>query len=196
MSAINLVKQIKFLLEISSTRQIIRRYFVVNGFDGALTMLGIITGFLFSASADLPVIISACHGAAIALGVSGVSSAYISETAERQRALLQLEDAMIKDLHDSAHGHAARLMPMLIALVNGFSPLIISILIILPLWLANAGITLPAQPMHLAIVNALIMIFLLGVFLGRIAAISWIRSGLQTLVIAVLTTALIYFVLA
>ena len=192
----SLVGQIKFLLEISSTRQIMRRYFVVNGFDGALTMLGMITGFLFTAPTELAVIISACLGAAIALGVSGVSSAYISESAERRRALLKLEDAMVSDLHESAHGHAARWVPMLIALVNGSSPLLISLLIILPLWIANAGIGLPMQPLHLAIAIALLLIFLLGVFLGRIAAISWIRSGLQTLLIAVFTAGLIYLILA
>jgi len=188
--------QIKFLLEISSTRQIMRRYFVVNGFDGALTMLGMITGFLFTAPTELSVMISACLGAAIALGVSGVSSAYISEAAERRRALLKLEDAMMSDLHESAHGHAARWVPMLIALVNGSSPLLISLLIILPLWLANAGVELPVQPLYLAIAIALLLIFLLGVFLGRIAAISWVRSGLQTLLIAIFTAGLIYLVLA
>lgn len=187
-----LLEQVKFLLDISSTREILRRYFVVNGFDGALTMLGLIAGFLFSPATGLPVIISACLGAAIALGVSGVSSAYISELAERRRALLKLEDAMVTDLHDSAHGDAARLVPVLVALVNGFSPLIISLLIIMPLLLANGGVVLPVQPLHLAIAVAFFLIFLLGVLLGKIAAISWVRSGLQTLVIAALTAGLIY----
>jgi VIT1/CCC1 family predicted Fe2+/Mn2+ transporter len=36
------------------------------------------------------------------------------------------------------------------------------------------------------------LIFLLGVMLGRVAGISWMRSGIQTLLVAVLTAALIY----
>ena len=80
----NLLSQARFLLEISRTHGIMRRYFVVNGFDGALTMLGLITGFLVSAPVELAVVIGSCLGAAIALGVSGVSSAYISEAAERR----------------------------------------------------------------------------------------------------------------
>ncbi len=188
----NLLHQAKFLLRITKTHSIVRRYFVVNGFDGALTMLGIIIGFLVSTPADLSVIISACLGAAIALGMSGASSAYLSESAERQRALRKLEDAMISDLQESSHGEAARFTPLFIALVNGSSPLIISLLILMPLWLSDAGIPLPLSPLYASIILALLLMFLLGVFLGRIANISWLRSGVQTLLVAVVTSALIY----
>ena len=188
----SLFQQAKFLLRITRTHDIVRRYFVVNGFDGALTMLGLIIGFLVSTPADLSLIINACLGAAIALGVSGVSSAYVSESAERKRALGKLEEAMISNLQESAHGEAARLAPILIALVNGSAPLIISLLILIPLWLSNAGISLPLPPLYAAIIIALLLVFLLGVFLGRIAGISWLRSGVQTLLIAIVTAALIY----
>jgi len=188
----NLYQQAVFLLRITRSHGILRRYFVVNGFDGALTMLGLIIGFLVSAPADLSVIINACLGAAIALGMSGLSSAYISEAAERKHALGKLEEAMIHDLQESAHGKAARWTPLLVALVNGSAPLIISLLILLPLWLSNAGLPLPLSPLYIAIIVALLLIFLLGVFLGRIAGISWLRSGIQTLLVAVLTAALIY----
>ena len=184
--------QIKFLLDISRTRDIVRRYFVVNGFDGALTMLGLIIGFIVSESDDLSVILNVCLGAAIALGMSGLSSAYISESAERKRALAKLEQAMISDLGDSAHGEASRWVPLLIGLVNGLAPLVISFLILIPIALAISGVTLPLSPLYAAIIIALFLIFLLGVFLGRIADISWLRSGLQTLLIAVVTATLIY----
>ncbi len=188
----SLFQQAKFLLRITRTRDIVRRYFVVNGFDGALTMLGLIIGFLVSTPADLSLIINACLGAAIALGVSGVSSAYVSESAERKRALGKLEEAMISNLQESAHGEAARLAPILIALVNGSAPLIISLLILIPLWLSNAGVPLPLPPLYAAIIIALLLVFLLGVFLGRIAGVSWLRSGIQTLLIAIATAVLIY----
>jgi len=67
--------QAKHLLRITSTQDIVRRYFVVNGFDGELTMLGLISGFLISSSENTDVIINVYLGAAIALGVSGKSSA-------------------------------------------------------------------------------------------------------------------------
>lgn len=187
-----LINQLRFFLNITSTHEIIRRYFVVNGFDGALTMLGMIMGFLISDSENISTIINACLGAAIALGVSGVSSAYISESAERRRALTKLEDAMVSDLQQTAHGDATKWVPMLIALVNGFAPFSISLLILSPLLLVNAGLLLPVAPLYVAIIIALILIFLLGVFLGRISGVSWLRSGLQTLIVALLTLVLIY----
>jgi len=141
----NPLTQIRFLLRITHTHSLVRRYFVVNGFDGALTMLGLIMGFLISEPADLSVIISACLGAAIALGVSGVSSAYVSELAERRRALRKLEDAMVADLQQGAHGEAARWIPMLVALVNGSAPLIICLIIIIPLWRSMFPSSLPSS---------------------------------------------------
>jgi predicted membrane protein (TIGR00267 family) len=189
---VNLLDKARYLLRLTRTHGIVRRYFVVNGFDGALTMLGIITGFRFGTPADLAITINACLGAAIALGMSGMSSAWVSESAERRRALGELEAAMATDLLDSAHGRAARRVPLLIALVNGSAPLLISLLIIVPLWLAHAGVPLPVAPLHAAIAVALAAVFLLGVFLGRISGVSWARSGLQTLLIALATAALIY----
>ena len=188
-----LLQQIKFILRITRSHDIVRRYFVVNGFDGALTMLGLIMGFLFSSRTELSVIMNVCVGAAIALGMSGMSSAYVSEYAERKHDLDQLEKAMISDLQESAHGDAARGVPLLIALVNGLAPLVISFLILTPLFLALNGIPLPASPLYLAIFVALLLIFLLGVFLGRVAGISWLRSGTQTLIVASITSILIWF---
>lgn len=190
----NLLNQAKLLISISRTNDIVRRYFVVNGFDGALTMLGMIIGFLISATEDLTVVMNACLGAAIALGMSGLSSAYVSEVAERKHALDKLEKAMISDLSDTAHGEAARWVPLWIALVNGAAPLFISLLILLPLWLSAAGIALPVSPFYIAIAVAMMLVFLLGVLLGRIADISWLRSGVQTLLVALVTVALIYLI--
>jgi len=189
---VNLLQRAGFLLRITRSHRIARRYFVVNGFDGALAMLGLIIGFLISAPDNLTVINNVCLGAGIALSMSGISSAYISEAAERKRALGKLEEAMVADLSESAHGDAARRVPMMIAMVNGLAPLVISLLILLPLWLANNGIHLPVSPLYASIAIALLLIFLLGVFLGRIAGASWLRSGIQTLLVALVTAAIIY----
>lgn len=175
-------------------RGIARRYLVVNGFDGALTMIGIITGFYLAPSVDLTVVISACLGGAIALGVSGVSAALVSESAEQRRALNELEGAMLTDLSDSAHGRAARLLPPFIALVNGGSPFLIAIIIIAPIWLAERGVPMPLGALETALLVALVILFGLGIYLGRIAGRALWRAGLQTLVIAVVTLVLVTLV--
>ena len=185
-------RQFQQFISISQSYEIARRYFVVNSFDGALTMLGLLLGFYFSKSADLAVTIPACLGAAIALTMSGLTSAYLSEKAERKREFKKLQDAMVSDLSGSAQDKASRWVPIWVALINGLSPLLMSLIIITPLWLAQLGFVLPLGPFELAIGIAFVLIFLLGVFLGRVSGTFWLFSGLQTLVIALVTAFLIY----
>ena len=173
---------------------IARRYFVVNGFDGALTMLGLLTGFYFNEQTPLAVVIGACLGAAVALGISGLTSAYLSESAERQRALADLEEAMIADLSASTHGTASRLLPLVIALVNGAAPLSVSLLVISPLWLSQTGVPLPLDPLLSAIAAAFLCIFGLGIFLGSIGGIFWLWSGVKAVLVALVTVAIIFLI--
>ena len=70
----HLLKRIGLLIRIIRSQLIFRRYVVVNGFDGALTMLGLIMGFIVN-EPEVPILLNACLGAAIVLGMSGVSSA-------------------------------------------------------------------------------------------------------------------------
>ena len=177
----------KFLLHLHRARGIVRRYFITNGFDGALTMLGMMAGFYTHEDTDIAVALSASMGAAVALFMSGISSAYLSEAAERKKELNELERALIKDLTESDYGEASRYLPIIVALVNGFSPLTISLLIISPLWWVALGFQLPWSPFLLAILIALVTIFLLGLFLGSISKTFWLWAGLRTLAIAGLT---------
>ena len=188
---INLFGRLRFLFQLSSAHTIARRYFVTNGFDGALTMLGLIIGFYSSNNVAIPVVINACLGAAIALGVSGLSSAYVSEIAEREKELKELEQAVIDDLENTAHGRAARLTPLLIAAVNGLAPLLMALLIIAPLWLSEVGVVLPLPPLESSILVAFLVLFLLGSFLGVVSGRFWLWSGLRMLIIALLTAGVI-----
>lgn len=182
------------LLRLGHAREIMRRYFVVNGFDGALTMLGIIMGFRMSGDAELPTVLHACTGAAVALGVSGTSSAYISESAERHRALRELERAMIADLSATAHGAAARVAPVAIALINGLAPLLLSALIVLPIALAATGISTALDPVILSLIVAFGIIFVLGAYLGRLSGRFWLLAGGRAVLIAAVTAGIIYLI--
>ncbi len=186
-------KKKHLMLHILRARSIARRYLITNGFDGALTMLGMITGFYTSGMTELSVAISACLGAAVALFISGLSSAYLSEKAEREKELRELEQALVTDLKESDYGMASRYLPILVALVNGLSPLLLSLLIILPLFLAEQGYVLLLSPFINSIIVALICVFFLGLFLGKISKTFWLWSGLRTLAIAIITVAIILF---
>jgi len=184
-------RQLRFLFQLTRAHTIARRYFVTNGFDGALTMLGLTMGFYSSDNVATPVIISACLGAAIALTVSGLASAYVSELAERKKELKELEQAVVGDLENTAHGRAARWVPIFIAVVNGFSPMLMALLIMTPLWLSEAGIALPLTALECAIVTAFLTLFMLGVLLGTVSGQFWLWSGLRTLIIALITAGIV-----
>ncbi len=180
-------QRIRFLLNLTKAHSIARRYFFTNGYDGALTMLGLLMGFYASGGAPVRTAISACMGAAIALCISGLSSAYISESEERKKELGELENALIDDLSDTDFSRAMKWTPVWIAFVNGFAPFLISLFIIIPLWLAQFGISLPLPPLELAIASALFVIFLLGIFLGKATGTFWLATGFRALLIAVVT---------
>lgn len=157
-------------------------------------MLGLTMGFYTSGAVGIPLAINACLGAAIALGMSGITSAYISEAAEKEKELRELQQALVADLGESDYGYAARYIPILVAVVNGLAPFLISLLIITPLWLAQHDVGLPLAPLDASIALAFLTIFLLGVFLGRISGTFWLWTGLRTTIIALLTTFLILLV--
>lgn len=182
------------ILRISRAHDIARRYLVVNGFDGALAMLGLNVGFLTSEGVSIPTAISACTGTAIALCVSGLSSGYVSEAAERKKELHELEQAMVSDLDTSVYGTAARYVPWLISLVNGLAPLLAAMVVITPLWFYDSHVGWPFPPIESAIVAAFIMVFILGILLGRIGGTFWLWAGIRTLLIALVTSVVIMLV--
>lgn len=183
--------EVRLLLRITRSHDIARRYFVVNGFDGALAMLGLTMGFYVSDEVALGTMLSACLGTAVALMMSGLSSAYVSESAERRRELAELEQAMITDLDESAHAKAARLVPLLIAGVNGLSPFLLAMIIVSPMWLHELGVILPLPPLEMAIGIAFVLIFALGLFLGYVSQTFWLWSALRTLAVALVTALII-----
>ncbi len=191
---LHLYRQLRFLLQISRSNDIVRRYFVVNGFDGALTMLGLNIGFYLGNPMDPSVALSVCLGAAIALGMSGLCSAYISESAERTKWLNELKGAMLEDISKSAHGIAAQVVPLLVAFANGLAPLLIALFITLPWWFACKGLELGVPPVEAAIGIAFFAIFGLGAFLGQVSRTSVVWSGVKAMLIALVTTLLIVLV--
>ena len=184
-------KKKHLMLHILRARSIARRYLITNGFDGVLAKLGLLMGFRVSAAISIEVMIGACLGAAVALFMSGLSSAYISEAAEQQQTLDELRGAMVSDMQDSAHSRAATVAPVLVALANGGAPLLMGRLIMLPLWLSHLCLDLGVGAIEAALAIAVVLIFLLGMFLGRVRGSSLLLSGLLTLVIAAVTMGLI-----
>ena len=126
--------------------------------------------------------------------MSGISSAYLSELAERKKELQELEKALIVDLSQSDYGKASRFVPVVVAMVNGLTPLLISLFIVTPLWLAENGVHLAASPFLTAILVAFLLIFGMGVMLGKLTREFWLWNGLRMLLVAMATVLIIFAV--
>ena len=92
--------KLKTYNEITGYTKIARRYFVNNFYDGILTVLGILLGFLViilkNPSHTIPsyFIILTGTGTAISMLFSGISGSYLSERAEQKKEQIELDHAM------------------------------------------------------------------------------------------------------
>jgi predicted membrane protein (TIGR00267 family) len=161
--------------EITNVRPIIRRYFVIGAFDGALTVLGIIIGA--SAFGDLEahkaLVLSASFGAAVALAVSSAVGAYEAERVEKKLDIRTIERAMLARLSEE-HQEAFRFAAILSAIVHGIAPLIAALPPLIPFLLLDARTATVA-----AVVITLLMLFALGVYLGNLVRERVLVTGLR-----------------
>ena len=192
----SLIQKIRSFWNFSQVGQIARRYFITNGFDGALAMLGILLGFYTGGKVPLAITMNACFGAAVALGISGFTSALLSETEERKKELKELEASLMTSLEESDHWRASQITPWVIAAINGLSPFSISLFIIIPLWLEDRGFILPFDiyPLDAAIGFSFLAILFLGISLGRISGTFWLWSGLRAVFIGLITAGIIFMI--
>jgi len=170
--------------------KIARRYFVLNGFDGILTVLGITAGSYSTGVADPKVLITSSLGAAIALGVSGISGAYITEKAERLKEFKELQRDMLSDLEDSVHKKNVTQRSIAISLVNGASPFLCAFLSTIPYFAALGEIVSIKIAYYLSAGIALLLLGLLGAFLGKISRESLLIFGIKMVGVGVLTAVL------
>ncbi len=175
-------KKIKELYKIAHVGDIARRYFAMNSFDGILTILGILIGSYFSHVEVPSIIVGASLGAAAAMGVSGTWGTYMTESAERKRSLMELEKHTLTNLKKSRIGRAERFGAVFIAMIDGLSPFVAGIIVIIPFFIK----TLPIHTMYLSsVIIAFSLLFVLGIYLGRIAKENIVLSGLKMLLAGV-----------
>jgi predicted membrane protein (TIGR00267 family) len=161
--------------EITNLRPILRRYFVIGAFDGALTVLGIIIGA--SGFGDLEahkgLVVSASLGAAIALAVSSAVGAYEAERVEKKLDIRTIERAMLARLSEE-HQDAFRFAAISSAIIHGIAPLLAALLPVIPFLFVDARTAVIA-----AIVVTLVILFVLGVYLGNLVRERVLLTGLR-----------------
>lgn len=177
----NSLEDIETYFQVTGAQKIIRRYFAMNAFDGAMTSLGVVIGAYLSQILDERSVIGVIITSGIAMMVSGFSGTYMTERAERSHSLNELEDAMLVNLDDTVYGRASRFISVFAALVDGSAPFIASIPSVIPFLLVPRLIDL-ATAFVAAIGASLFTLFILGVYLGRISGENILYSGLKMVV--------------
>jgi predicted membrane protein (TIGR00267 family) len=155
-----------------------RRYFVSNGFDGALTCIGLVVGALLSGVPDGTTVVRVGAGAAVGLGTSGVWSVWEIERAEKRAELQRLEAAMLADLRGTEPDRRRRRERVENAVASGAGP---AIGILVPLWpfLLEGGVMTMAEATAAAVVTGVAILFGFGVFLSRESDQWWLTAGLR-----------------
>lgn len=172
-------------LEVSRAHEIARRLFVMNAFDGTLTIMGVVIGAHFSGVTDPRVVIVAGIGGSVAMGISGISGAYLAERAERKRDLKKLETAMLQRLDGTQFAKASEFASFVIAFVDGISPAISASILVIP-FLFVPIISMDSA-FYISLTLGLAVLFILGVFLARISDEKPFFSGIQMIIIGVIT---------
>lgn len=177
-------------LRITGMGPIARRYFVKNGFDGSMTMLGIVVGSWVVSVERPEIVVTAGLGACLAMGISGLFGAYMTERAERKRDLKDLETAMMKKLDDSVITDASSFVSFYAAIVDGGSPILTALVSLLPFILTLYGFFVIENAYVMSFILTLVTLFVLGMYLGKIAKENALLYGLQTLVAGIITVAI------
>lgn len=164
-----------------------RRYMVMNAFDGVMTVLGIVLGSQLLGGGHPAHILGAGVGASLAMGISGASGTYMAEMAEQERRIKELEEAMLRRLGDSVLGRAHKEAAVISALVDALAAFLAGLAVVSPYAAAVAGLLGEGAAFAASLTVSFAMLFILGVFLGRISRKSLLLSGLKAVGVGVAT---------
>jgi predicted membrane protein (TIGR00267 family) len=190
----NFLSRIRLYVQVTHLGDIARRYFVMNGFDGSMTVLGVILGAWIVGVENPNIIVMTGLGACMAMGVSGFFGAYLAEKAERTRRLKTLEEAMLSDLDGSIQQDAHEFAPALAALIDGLSPALTAVVSLVPFILSILGVLPIWDSYFVSCVLTFVTLFALGLYLGRIAKERMWLYGFQMLAAGIVIAVLVFLI--
>jgi predicted membrane protein (TIGR00267 family) len=191
----SLLEAVSYLREydkLANISEIARRYFAMNAFDGVLTIIGVLMGNFVAGVNDARIVLSTGLATCVAMGVSGLWGAYLTESAERKRDLDELNRVTLTDLTDTRIGRASRAAIFIVAIVDGLSPFMAALIVLLPFFAAVRFEDL-TWAYYTSLGLALLTLFSLGLFLGRISQGRMIIYGLKTVLAGVVSIVISFF---
>lgn len=189
----SLFRKVRVYLVVTRATGIVRRYFVMNGFDGAMTVFGIILGSWIAGVSKPGIIILAGLGACLAMGLSGFFGAYMAEKAERERRLKEMEEATHNNV-DPIQYEAARFVVIYVAFIDGLSPALTAIVSLIPFILVTVGWMPIWNAYMISLALSLATLFLLGIYLGRVARDNGWLYGVAMLTVGAFTALIVFLI--
>ena len=178
--------------KLANISEIARRYFAMNAFDGVLTIIGVLMGNLVAGVNSAQIVLSTGLATSVAMGISGLWGAYLTESAERKRDLDELSRFTLTDLTDTRIGRASRAAIIIVAIVDGFSPFLAALVVLLPFFVAGNFEDL-TWAYYTSLGLALLTLFSLGLFLGHISRGRMIVYGIKTVLAGVVSIVISFF---
>ena len=164
---------------LANISEIARRYFAMNAFDGVLTIIGVLMGNLTAGVDTSKIVLSTGLATSIAMGVSGLWGAYLTEAAERKRDLVELSNQTLTDLNNTRIGRASRVAAVAVAVIDGLSPFLAALIVLIPFFVTGLFPTI-TWVYYTSLGMALLILFSLGLFLGHISRGNLIIYGAKT----------------
>jgi len=195
----SLVKRIEKELELTDRVQVIRRHVALEVFDGVLPVLGIIMAGIVSLHFEpaffaFEPILLASLGTSVAMFIAGFSASYLTEEAEGKIILEELEASRPKQYSHKVLVKAERESALVVSLVDGLTPAIAILVCISPLFLVFPGWLQPLYAFYASLCVGLVLLLLLGGFLGWMAKANILIYGLKTLAAGGLTLLITYII--
>jgi len=117
----------------------------------------------------------------------------MAEKAERERHLKEMEEKTRNHV-DSVHYEAARFVVFYVALIDGLSPALTAIISLTPFILASMRIISIFNAYIASTPLSLTVLFLLGIYLGKIAKEDRWLYGIAMLTVGALTALIIFLI--
>lgn len=178
-------KKLKEYRKISKVDEIARRYFVMNGFDGSLTILGLLIGYYLTNFKNPIVIFVTGISTCIAMGISGLWGAYLTERSERISNLRELEKATISNLNNTKIGSAHKFATIFVAIVDAVAPFITAFFSLIP-FLFTEYLDIRTC-YYISFALTFTALFVLGMFLGRISKENLFISGMKMVIAGIVS---------
>lgn len=174
--------------------QAFRRYFVNTVFDSTFVSMGIVVASALVPDSSVGTVVGTMFAVSLALGISTGTSVYEAEKVEAEIRLRELERAMLTPLDGTDATRVLDVSRYLIVTVNAVAPLAVFAATASPFFLSSSLTILGIPTAFFSVAIAMVVLFLVGTYLGRLTGRpAWLK-GLRMAVIGIATFGAIWLI--